>query len=51
LVIVSFGGHKPLPLVEIDIGLLANYVRVATSYTLDLGQGIHDLALSIDIGV
>jgi hypothetical protein len=40
-----------LPLVEIDIGLLADKVGVTTSDTLYLGQGVHDLLLSFDIGV
>jgi hypothetical protein len=42
-------GH--LPLVEIDIGLLANQVGVSSADTLDAGQGIHDLLLAIDVGV
>ena len=40
-----------VPLVEVDIGLLADNVGVATADTLDLGQGVHDLALSINVGV
>jgi hypothetical protein len=40
-----------LPLVQVDIGLLANQVGVTTTDTLDLGQGIHDLLLAIDVGV
>jgi hypothetical protein len=32
-----------IPLVEIDIGLLANQVGITTSDTLYLGQGVHDL--------
>lgn len=42
---------KDSPFVEIHIGLLAHNVRVAATNTLDLRQGIHDLALSVDIGV
>lgn len=38
-------------LVEIDIGLFANQVRVSTTNTLDLCKGEHDLVLSIDIGI
>jgi hypothetical protein len=35
---------KPfIPLVEIDIGFLANQVGVSASNTLDFGQGVHDL--------
>jgi len=36
---------------KVDIGLLAHDVRVSPSDTLDLGQSVHDLALSIDVGV
>jgi hypothetical protein len=39
------------PLVEVDVGLLADDVGVAATDTLDLGQGVHDLALSINVGV
>ena len=39
------------PLVQINIGLFADKVGVATTNTLDLGQGVHDLALAIDVGV
>lgn len=40
-----------VPLVEVDIGLLADQVGVAATDTLDLGQGIHDLLLTLNIGV
>ena len=40
-----------VPLVEIDIGLLADQVGVAATDTLDLGQGVHDLLLAVNIGV
>ena len=40
-----------LPLVKINIGLLADQVGVASSDTLDLGQGVHDLLLSLNVGV
>jgi hypothetical protein len=40
-----------VPLVEIDIGLLADQVGITTSNTLDLGQGVHDLLLSINVRV
>jgi hypothetical protein len=40
-----------VPFVEVYIGLLANQVGVTTPHTLDLGQGIHDLLLAIDVGV
>jgi hypothetical protein len=39
------------PLIEVNIGLLADNVGVTTSNTLDLGQGVHDLPLSINVGV
>lgn len=39
------------PLVKINIGLLADDVGVSTTDTLDLGQGVHRLALSINVGV
>lgn len=37
-----------VPLVEIHIGLLADQVGVATTDTLYLGEGEHDLDLSVD---
>jgi len=37
------------PLVEVDIGLLADQVGVTATDTLDLGQGVHDLLLAIDL--
>ena len=40
-----------IPLVEVDIGLLADQVGVAATDTLDLGQGVHDLLLTLNIGV
>ena len=40
-----------IPLVEVDIGLFADKVGVTTANTLDLGQGVHDLALAINVGV
>ena len=43
--------HRYIPLVEIDIGLLADNVGVTATNTLDLGQGVHDLALAINVGV
>ena len=41
--------HSPLG--EVDIGLLADQVGVAATNTLDLGQGVHDLLLAINVGV
>jgi hypothetical protein len=46
-----FGGEFTGTLVQIDIGLLADQVRVSATDTLDLGQGVHDLLLAVDIGV
>lgn len=40
-----------VPLAEVDIGLLADEVGVAATDTLDLGQSVHDLLLSINVGV
>jgi hypothetical protein len=40
-----------LPFVEIDIGFLADQVRVSSSDALDLSQGIHDFLLALNIGV
>lgn len=48
VLIPSRGG---VPLVQIDIGLLADQVGVSATDTLDLGQGVHDLLLTVDIGV
>jgi hypothetical protein len=46
-----FGGEVTGALGKIDIGLLADQVGVSATDTLDLGQGVHDLLFSIDIGV
>jgi len=46
-----FGREFTGALVEIDIGLLADQVGVATADTLDLGQGVHNLLLAIDVGI
>ena len=40
-----------VPLVEVDIGLLADKVGVTATDTLDLGQRVHDLLLAVNIGV
>jgi len=40
-----------VPLVQVDICLLADQVGVTTSDTLDFGQGVHDLLLAVDIGI
>jgi len=39
------------PLVKVDIGLLADKVGVTTTNTLDLSQGVHDFAFTVNIGV
>ncbi len=44
---VGLGGD--VPLVEIDICLLADQIAVSATYTLDLREGIHDLLLAIDL--
>lgn len=46
-----FGGELTSALAQINIGLLANQVGVTTADTLDLGQGVHDLLLAVNIGV
>lgn len=43
--------EEAVPLVEVDVGLLADQVGVSATNTLDLGQGVHDLLLSVNIGV
>lgn len=40
-----------VPLVQVDIGLLADKVGVTTTDTLDLGEGVHHLLLAINVGV
>lgn len=51
LLACKVGAGVRIPLVEIDIGLLADQVGVPATDTLDLGQGVHDLLLAVDIGV
>lgn len=46
-----FRGEVTGTLGQVDIGLLADQVGVAATDTLDLGQGVHDLLLAIDVGV
>ena len=41
--------QEVIPLVEINIGLLAHQIAVSATDTLDLGQGVHDLLLAIDL--
>jgi hypothetical protein len=40
-----------IPLVQIDIGLLADQVGVTSSDTLDSGKRVHDLLFALDVGV
>jgi hypothetical protein len=46
-----FGGEVTSALAEIDIGLLADQIGVTATDTGDLGQGVHDLLLAIDVRV
>jgi hypothetical protein len=46
-----FGGEVTSTLGQIDIGLFADQVGVSATDTLDLGQGVHDLLLAIDVCV
>jgi len=46
-----FRGEFTSTLGKVDIGLLADQVGVAATDTLDLGQGVHDLLLAINVGV
>ena len=41
--------QRDIPLGQINIGLLADQVAVSATDTLDLGQGVHDLLLAIDL--
>lgn len=45
------GGELTGALVQVDIGLLANNVGVATTDTRNLGEGVHDLVLTPNVGV
>ena len=40
-----------VPFVQVNVGLLADQIGVSPTYTLDLGQGVHDLLLAIDVGI
>lgn len=39
------------PLVEVDIGLLADQVGVSSTDTLDLSKSVHDLTATLNVGV
>lgn len=45
------GGKLSGTLVQVDIGLLADEVGVAATDTLDLGKGVDNLLLAVDVGV
>ena len=40
-----------IPLIQVHIGFFANQVGITASNALDLGEGVHDLLLAIDVGV
>src|SRR4051794_38110512 len=40
-----------IPLVQVDISLLANQVGISSTDTLNSGQGVHNLLLAIDVGI
>lgn len=46
-----FRGELTSPLLQIDIGLLADKVGVTATNTLDLSQGVDDLLLAVNVGV
>lgn len=46
-----FLGQFTGTLLQVDIGLLANQVGVSSAHTSNLGQGVHDLDSTIDVGV
>ena len=40
-----------IPLIQVHIGLFAYQVGVTASNAFDLGEGVHDLLLAIDVGI
>ena len=40
-----------VPFAQVDIGLFADQIGISSTNTLDLGQGVHDLLLAIDVGI
>lgn len=46
-----FLGQLTGTLVQVNVGLLTDQVRVSSTDTSNLGQGIHDLDSTIDVGV
>ena len=45
------GVGRDVPLVQVHIGFFAHKVGVTASNPLDLGEGVHNLLLAIDVGV
>lgn len=46
-----FLGQLTGTLVQVNVGLLTDQVRVSSTDTSNLGQGVHDLDSTIDVGV
>lgn len=46
-----FGGELTGALIQVDIGLLAHNVGVTTTDTTNLGERVHDLFLTTNVGV
>ena len=44
-------GTQLSPLAQVDVGLFADQIGVPAPDALDLGQGVHDVLLAIDVGV
>ena len=40
-----------IPLIQVHIGFFANQVGITASNALDLGEGVHDLLLAVDVGI
>ncbi len=52
MLLIERGGVEDcLPLIQVDIGFLANQIRVATPDALYLRQCVHDLLLAIDVRI
>lgn len=45
------GGGVKVPFAKVHIGFLTDKVRIATAYSFNFGEGVHDLLFSIDVGV
>lgn len=46
-----FLGQLTGTLLQVNVGLLAHQVGVSSAHTSDLGQGVHDLDSTINVGV